>query len=532
MIYVSAMVERRPATPDAPDDALGSLLSSDPAADARATDALRLGRFVPIQRVGAGAMGVVFSAYDPKLDRRVALKVLRGEANRGAQRERARKEALALARVQHPNVVPIYDVGEADDRLFIAMEFIDGRSLGAWLAEERPGWRAIVNTFRAIGQGLAAAHARDVVHRDFKPENVLVDADGFPRIIDFGLARAADDAQLADESGQRAPGDLPPTLLKATQDGRLVGTPAYMAPELLEGARPDPVSDQFAFAVALFEAICGRPPFPRDSLPSMHVAMVRGAIQDAPHGDWPPELLAIVRRGLAADPAARWPSMEAFIAALDGIDFAGAERLTGGRGRLAWMLSGLFVVAALSVFLAAYHPPESAAQLAKISTVGTLVLLLAIELARRRAPSGTLNAALVRLMAVIVVGKQTALALAALFGVAVEPALAIDAVFFAMLPSVARVTGMLDAGPTTLLPWVGVAALFAAPLHGSGTSPGPGGRWLSSRLGTRLGNGQKLRSSGSMRCTRRSARPCPRPCSGTRWGPFSSAMPSLRVQRR
>lgn len=172
-------------------------------------------------------MGVVYAAYDPQLDRRVALKVLRGEANRGEARERTRREAVALAQVSHPNVVHVYEVGEAKRRLFIAMEYVDGPPLKAWLRQEHATPER-VQVLLAIARGLGAAHTQGLVHRDLKPSNVLIGPGGRPRIIDFGLARAGRSA-VSDSLSGALSSDL-------TRTGRLLGTPAYMAPELTGAA--------------------------------------------------------------------------------------------------------------------------------------------------------------------------------------------------------------------------------------------------------------------------------------------------------
>src|SRR4051812_2276426 len=147
-----------------------------------------VGRYLVLGRLGAGAMGVVYLAYDPELDRKLAVKVLRP----GATIDEARlvREGRALAKVQHPNVIAVHDVGTFSDGVFVAMELVDGATLADWLEERQPDWRAIVDVFVQAGRGLAAAHAAGLVHRDFKPANVLIGADGRVRVGDFGLARA------------------------------------------------------------------------------------------------------------------------------------------------------------------------------------------------------------------------------------------------------------------------------------------------------------------------------------------------------
>jgi len=211
-------------------------------------------------------MGTVYAARDPLLDRRVALKVLhRSPADFPELRERVLREGRALARLSHPNVVSIYDVGEESGRLFLAMEVVPGETLGAWLRGRSRPWRAIVDVFAQAGRALAAAHAAGVVHGDFKPENVIVSRDGRAFVMDFGLARE----HSPDGNADHAP--------------VLAGTPAYMAPEQLEGARATPASDQYSFCVALGDAL-----------------RASGA---------PGWAHATVERGLAIDPRRRFGSM-------------------------------------------------------------------------------------------------------------------------------------------------------------------------------------------------------------------------------
>lgn len=266
----------------------------------------KLGRYVVIDRVGAGGMGVVYAAYDPELDRKVALKVLRrgilggGSGPGSKQRDRLMREAQAMAKLSHPNVITVHDVGTFEDQVFLAMEFIDGQTLGAWLAETSRTWREILRVFVAAGKGLAAAHAVGLVHRDFKPDNVLLGNDGRVLVTDFGLARPA-----AGQTGSfSSVGEIPSQQVltaSLTQTGALVGTPAYMAPEQLRAEPLDGRADQYAFGVALFEALHGRrPDEPTPSRPRR----------------WPRWLDDLVARTRQPDPDDRFPSMEAVLDAL------------------------------------------------------------------------------------------------------------------------------------------------------------------------------------------------------------------------
>jgi tetratricopeptide (TPR) repeat protein len=254
----------------------------------------RLGRYVVLDRLGAGGMGVVYAAYDPELDRKVAIKVVKHvSAEAGA---RLQREAQAMARLVHRNVVVVFDAGSVDDEVFVAMELVEGVTLRRWLAARAARWREIVAMFGQTGDGLAAAHAAGIVHRDFKPENVLVGADGVPRVADFGLARTQTDE--GDAAGTTTPGGG--TLV--THAGARLGTPAYMAPEQQRGAAVTPAADQYAFCVSLYEALYGaRPSDDQDRGP-------RAAV--------PARIRRVVLRGLAERPEERWPSMAALLAAL------------------------------------------------------------------------------------------------------------------------------------------------------------------------------------------------------------------------
>ncbi|MFT3697438.1 MAG: serine/threonine-protein kinase [Kofleriaceae bacterium] len=237
----------------------------------------RIGKFVIQRELGAGATGVVYAARDPELDREVALKLLHRRED-----DALVAEARLMAKLAHPNVVPVYEVGRHEDAVFVAMELVAGGTLRTWLAGKHT--RAeIVATICGAGHGLAAAHELGLVHRDVKPENILVGRDGRARVSDFGLSATAVEAAR-------------------------VGTPAYMAPEQLRGELVDARSDQFAFCVVLYEALYGERPFTGTTIPEQLAAIARGPKQRG--------LRAIVR-GLAADPAQRFPSMRALLARLE-----------------------------------------------------------------------------------------------------------------------------------------------------------------------------------------------------------------------
>ena len=295
-------------------------------------------RYVIGVQLGAGAMGVVHEAVDPELHRNVALKLMRGAwARRGGAAARARiiREARALARISHPNVIAVHDVGLLGDEVFIAMELVRGPNLRAHLRDARPPSAEILALFSAAGQGLAAAHRAGVVHRDFKPDNVLVGEDGRVRVTDFGLALAAvddepenePDDELENEPRDETDGDRDRGLrglprvggatFEVTDAGVLIGTPAYMAPEQHAGAHVDPRSDQFSFCVALYEALYGVRPFGGRTREEVARNAREGRFEPRPPGSRVPgSLRDLLLRGLAADPADRFPSMHALLRAL------------------------------------------------------------------------------------------------------------------------------------------------------------------------------------------------------------------------
>ena len=315
----------------------------------------RIGRYVIIERVGIGAMGVVYGAYDPELDRKVALKLIKPGQSGAKDTARARllREAKAIARLQHPNVVAVHDVGVFEDQVFLAMEFVAGGTIKSWLAEKTRSWREILDVFIAAGRGLAAAHAAGLVHRDFKPDNVLLDKEGRPRVVDFGIARqagggdeldgetgdVAEDAAatLQDTSGRHA-------LATLTKTGTWVGTPAYMAPEQFLGERGDEKSDQFSFCVALYEALYGERPFAGDDMLSISVNVTTEQLRPLPKDRGVPNWVRrVILRGLKVEGAGRWDSMAALIRALENDPAVNLRRrlVTGG--------SAVLVVTALVV---------------------------------------------------------------------------------------------------------------------------------------------------------------------------------------
>jgi eukaryotic-like serine/threonine-protein kinase len=308
-----------------------------------------VGRYVVLSRIGMGGMGVVHAAYDPELDRKVALKLLLPEAGGGEPssgpdaRARIVREARALARLQHPNVVTVHDVGEHEGRVWLAMEYVEGRTLGAWRRERPRSWREVLAVMVRAGRGVAAAHAAGLLHRDLKPDNIMVADDGRVRVMDFGLARTQDVGGSSPVPLGDAAVRLEPEALasRVTRTGAMVGTPAYMSPEQLQGTSVGPATDQFSFCVTLWEALWRTRPFAGETAVDLMVAVLEGDVRAPPPGTKVPGWLRrVVERGLSVDAEARWPSMEALL-----------DALARGQTRSRWR-RGLEVVGVLGVCVA------------------------------------------------------------------------------------------------------------------------------------------------------------------------------------
>lgn len=288
----------------------------DKALDVPVVEARSIGRYLVLSEAGSGGMGRVYRAYDPKLRREVALKLLKvGRAN-ASDAARVQREAQAMAQLSHPNVVPVYDVEHAGDSVFIAMEYVAGKTLRAW-GREGHAWREVLDVYEAAGRGLAAAHEAGIIHRDFKPANALLGDDGRVRVMDFGLARGTDvDVPSQDVVPPNWSGPDSSLSEPLTEVGMVMGTPAYMAPELVKGASADASTDQYSFCVALFEALYGSRPFRGRNLDKLRRAKEEKDIARPTASDVPTWLQRVVERGLAPDPGDRWPSMSALLEAL------------------------------------------------------------------------------------------------------------------------------------------------------------------------------------------------------------------------
>ncbi|HET6282959.1 MAG TPA: serine/threonine-protein kinase [Polyangia bacterium] len=329
-----------------------------------------IGRYVVLNLVGRGGMGEVYAAYDPELDRKVAVKLLRVAPGNGVSlnegRTRTLREAQAIAKLSHPNVVVVYDVGPFRDEIFIAMEFVEGNTVGYWLQAKPRTWQEVLKVFLAAGNGLLAAHEKDLVHRDFKPDNVMVGGDGQIRVMDFGLAQQVNDKNgnkpttlsslrpvtptgtqpaevpvavdpdllstrviAADPAASRKTmtgiGALPDLMprnsgafeVNLTRTGAMVGTPAYMSPEQFLGMETDARTDQFSFCVALYEGLYGERPFAGTSMFGLTANVVQGIVNDPPASSKvPPWIRKVLLRGLKPNVADRYPTMQALLTAL------------------------------------------------------------------------------------------------------------------------------------------------------------------------------------------------------------------------
>jgi tetratricopeptide (TPR) repeat protein len=338
---------------------------SGPRPSAGAADELdggtKLGRYLILGRLGSGGMGVVYVAFDPQLDRKVALKVLRSNLGSDQSRFAARmlREAKAMARLAHPNVIAVHDVGLDGQRVFLAMELVEGGTLKTWLREKRRTWRDMLTLFLGAGRGLAAAHAAGLVHRDFKPDNVLIGSDGRARVTDFGLARSAssgeqvpdDDHGGGDDGGSDAlpePASPEASLeVPLTRVGTMMGTPGYMAPEQCRGEPVDARGDQFGFCASLYEALYGQRAFAGASPDEVIDTILAGTIREPPADTKVPGWLRrTLVRGLRVDKDERWPSMDALLAAL-------ADDPALRRRR--WLGATAGVVATVALVLAVRH---------------------------------------------------------------------------------------------------------------------------------------------------------------------------------
>lgn len=331
-----------------------------------------LGRYVVLSTLGAGAMGVVYAAYDPDLDRTVAIKLLRtglvDATSPGADEQPARtrllREAQALAKLAHPNIVAIHDVGTVGDEVFLAMEFVAGQTLSQWLQGQQRPWREVLEVMTAAGEGLVAAHEAGLLHRDFKADNVMVGDDGRVRVMDFGLARAQRTQRAAANVEWAA--NVPALSAAVTQAGAIMGTPAYMAPELFMGEAATVESDQYAFAVTLWEALYRARPHTGRTIIELMGHVLDGELGGAPRVKprVPRWLERVCRRGLATKPDQRYPSIQALLDA-----FARGQRET----RRNQFVVGATVVALAAAGLAGAYRIDTAQEVAACEAAGNVM---------------------------------------------------------------------------------------------------------------------------------------------------------------
>jgi serine/threonine protein kinase len=390
-------------------------LADDPTRRGYFGESARIGRFAVLRTLGEGGMGVVYSAYDEELDRRVALKLLRpGRDNSPRNQARMQREARAMAKLSHPNVVQVYEVGRFEEQVFLAMEFVQGKTLGAWLKGGPRSWQEILNILVQAGRGLHAAHESGIIHGDFKPDNILIDAEERVRVVDFGLSRRTEPAS-ASLKGAAASGDAglslqsapvplstarqPSETLPPSRDhddlrsnAKIAGTPAYMAPEQHRHTPANQRTDQFSFCVTLFTALYGIHPFAGGSLLELIIKLTDGKVNPVPVGSTVPGAVhAAVVRGLQVDPDQRWPSLADLLGELDAIAARYRDPeldLTVAR-RQRVVLATIIAVSILAMSIAVIlgSPAEDmlpSAETNALAGAGINSLLLAVVFAYRR----------------------------------------------------------------------------------------------------------------------------------------------------
>ncbi len=290
---------RRPSRPPEDEDA-----SATPEPE---TAKEQVERYRLLAEIGRGSVGTVYAAHDPELDRQIALKLvprasIRPDPEGRADAETSEQlvhEARVMARLSHPNIVPIYDVGTTPRDVYIAMELVDGLTLTDWLEQTPRSWREVLNVYLQAGRGLAAAHAAGIVHRDFKPQNVLIGRDHRVRVLDFGLSR------------------IGPAKRRAAGEDVVSGTPRYMAPEQLRSEPCDARADQFSFCVALYEALYRQRPFTGTTLFAIADQVLDGNVRPPPADTRVPGwIYQHVRRGLNVEPESRHPDMRSLLASI------------------------------------------------------------------------------------------------------------------------------------------------------------------------------------------------------------------------
>ena len=431
-----AAVQRSSQAPTVGESASSAIEHGRPVVSVSAT---KLSHFVLLNPLGAGAMGSVFAAYDEKLDRRVALKLVHSPTHAHGQiRERTLREARAIARISHPNVISVFEVGESDQLVYIAMEYVDGETLLAWQERGGHSWQETLDMHLRAGSGLEAAHRASVVHRDFKPENVLIGNDGRVRVADFGIARLGAAPELSpsadptSEASESVPGRLP----RLTQSGIISGTPGYMSPEQYRGGNVDSRSDQWSFCAVLFEALYGYLPFSGTTLKE-HAKSVLGPPRSPPSNTpVPEEIHKALLRGLSVDPSARFESMTQLLETLtlEQGDHAAARQ--GARKRFMSSLLGVALVVSAVQQLRQLHRPLTPRDM----LASGLVLLLAIcaggVLLRRQLISHPFHRTMWLMCLFIILGNVGQRLLAVTLGMPIEWLFPFEMIFMTIMMAI------------------------------------------------------------------------------------------------
>jgi serine/threonine-protein kinase len=479
-------------------------------------ESARIGRFAVLRTLGEGGMGVVYSAYDEELDRRVALKLLRpGRDNSPRNQARMQREARAMAKLSHPNVVQVYEVGRIDEQVFVAMEFVQGKTLGAWLKAQPRSWQDTLNVLIQAGRGLQAAHEAGVIHADFKPDNILIDAEERVRVVDFGLSRRAEPASASLQAaaargeagrslpnaaaglhlgpGEPARSQISPTVPPASppptrpisdepsqrpgeeprSNARIAGTPAYMAPEQHRHCPADQRSDQFSFCITLYTALYGKHPFAGGSLLELVINLSDGKIHPPPAGTQVPTAVhAALVRGLANLPEKRWPTLADLLDALEvgsGRDRDPEFDLSVAK-RQRVVLAGIIAasILGLSVVVILGSPQQDMLPTAVMNAVAgaiiNTVLLLVIFFFRRSLLKNTINR---RVTAWLVVSSLAMLfhrTVAVFLDVPVAATMALDLLLLGSIATMAAITIEAWIGWTAAL--LLISAVLAAAIPG------------------------------------------------------------------
>jgi len=328
-----------------------------------------LGRYVVTEKLGGGGMGVVYAAHDPELDRKIAIKLMlppmvSDSVSASEGRVRLLREAQAMARLSHPNVIAVHDVGTFGEQVFIAMEYVDGSTLAEWLSAKKRPWREVVSNFAQAGRGLAAAHAASIIHRDFKPDNVLVGNDGRVRVLDFGLARAAHavegNSAITGNGRSARAGKLD---VAVSEPGKVMGTPAYMAPEQLKGQLADTRTDQFSFCAALYQGLYGELPFSGETVTALLNQMEQKRVKEAPSAvRLPARVRKVLLRGLNPAREERYESMDQLLKEL--------TRRPPAIWR--WSLALVLLAALVGLAVSSWHDRLLRARLPRIQSIAVL----------------------------------------------------------------------------------------------------------------------------------------------------------------